>query len=45
MYRRLKEQGKPEKVARIAAARKVLVIAHAIYKSGDEYLDPNGKEA
>jgi len=42
-YRRLKERGKPEKVARIAAARKLLLIAHAIYKSGEFYQRP--KEA
>ena len=40
----LKEQGKPEKVARIAAARKLLLIAHAIYCSGDAYRDPSEKE-
>jgi len=34
IYRRLKDSGKLEKVARTAAARKLLVIAHAIYKSG-----------
>ena len=32
---RLKEEGKPDKVARTAAARKLLLIAHAIYKSGE----------
>jgi len=41
IYRRLKEAGKPEKVARIAAARKLLLIAHAVYKSGESYRDPN----
>ena len=45
IYRRLKERGKPEKVARTAAARKLLVIAHAIYKSGESFRDPNQKEA
>ncbi|MCR4404568.1 MAG: transposase [Candidatus Acetothermia bacterium] len=40
IYRRLKERGKPEKVARIAAARKLLLIAHAIYKSGEPYRTP-----
>lgn len=35
----------PEKVARIAAARKLLLIAHAIYKRGDVYRDPSAKEA
>ena len=44
IYRRLKEAGKPEKVVRIAAARKLLLIAHAIYKSGDSYRAPNQKE-
>ena len=33
-YRRLGENGKPEKVARIAEARKPLLIAHAVYPSG-----------
>ena len=45
IYRRLKEQGKPDKVARIAAARKLLLIAHAIYNSGELYRDPSAKEA
>ena len=44
MYRRLKENGKPEKVARTAAARKLLLIAHAIYKSGVSYRDPDARE-
>ncbi len=44
IYRRLKEQDKPDKVARIAAARKLLLIAHAIYKSGESYRDPDAKE-
>ena len=44
MYRRLKESGKPEKVARTAAARKLLLIAHAIYKSGETFKTPNQKE-
>jgi len=44
IYRRLKEQGKPEKVTRIAASRKLLLIAHAIYKTGDPYRDPSQKE-
>jgi len=44
IYRRLKESGKPEKVARTAAARKLLVIAHAIYKSGESFREPNQKE-
>ena len=45
IYRRLKDSGKPEKVTRTAAARKLLVIAHAIYKSGEPFRDPNQKEA
>ena len=45
MYRRLKEQGRPEKVARIAAARKLLLIAYAIYTSGEPFKEPNQKEA
>jgi len=44
VYRRLKEAGKPDKVARIAAARKLLLIAHAIYQSGESFRDPNQKE-
>ena len=44
IYRRLKESGKPEKVARIAAARKLLLIAHAIYKSGESFRGPREKE-
>jgi len=44
IYHRLKERGKPEKVARIAAARKLLLIAHAIYKSGEQYQSPIIKE-
>ena len=45
IYRRLKERGKPEKVARTAAARKLLVIAHAIYKSGESFRQPEQEEA
>jgi len=41
IYQRLKESGKPEKVARTAAARKLLVIAHAIYSSGEPFRQPN----
>jgi len=37
IYRRLKEDGKPDKVARTAAARKLLLIAHAIYNSGESF--------
>jgi transposase len=37
MYQRLKEKGKPEKVARIAVARKLLLMAHAIYKGKEFY--------
>jgi hypothetical protein len=44
LHRRLKEQGRPDKVARIAAARKLLLIAHAIYNSGKMFCDPNEKE-
>lgn len=40
LYQRLKKKGKPEKVARIAAARKLLLIAHAIYGSGEFYRRP-----
>jgi transposase len=40
LYRRLKDAGKPDKVARIAAARKLLLLAHAIYESGEEFRAP-----
>ena len=45
IYRRLKEAGKPDKVSRIAAARKLLLIAHAIYESGVSFRVPSTKEA
>jgi len=45
IYQRLKEQGKPDKVARVAAARKLLLIAHAVYKTGEPFRDPTEKEA
>jgi len=43
LYERLKAKGKPEKAARIAAARKLL-FAHAVYHSGQPYqtLEPSG---
>ncbi len=44
IYRRLKDSGKPDKVARIAAARKLLLIAHAIYESGESFRAPAEKE-
>ncbi|MGC9529010.1 MAG: transposase [Candidatus Bipolaricaulaceae bacterium] len=37
VYLRLKAKGKPEKVARVAAARKLLLIAHAIYNTGERF--------
>jgi hypothetical protein len=40
IYRRLKDQGKPEKVVRTAAARKLLLLAHAIYESGESFRLP-----
>ncbi|MCR4433717.1 MAG: transposase [Caldiserica bacterium] len=40
IYQRLKEKGAPEKKARIAAAHKLLLIAHAIYTKGVPY-DPS----
>jgi uncharacterized phage-associated protein len=40
IYRRLKEQGKPDKVARTAAARKLLLLAHAIYESEEPFRAP-----
>jgi transposase len=39
-YTRLREVGKPEKVARCAAARKLLHIAWAVVKK-DQPFDPN----
>ncbi len=41
LYQRLKKKGKSEKVARTAAARKLLLIAYAIYKTGQLYHLPN----
>jgi len=43
-YRRLKGNGKPEKVVWIAAARKLLLISHAVYCRGSltESLRPQG---
>lgn len=40
-YHRLKERGKPEKVARTAAARKLLLIAYAVYRSGEGFRSLN----
>ncbi|MGC9530589.1 MAG: hypothetical protein ACP5G2_08325 [Candidatus Bipolaricaulaceae bacterium] len=37
VYLRLKARGKPERVARVAAARKLLLIAHAIYNTGERF--------
>ena len=37
LYRRLKDAGKPGKVARIAAAQKLLLIAHAVHKSNEQF--------
>ena len=45
IYQRLKKAGKPEKVSRIAAARKLLLIAHAIYKTGEPFRTRRHKEA
>jgi len=45
IYRRLKDQGRPDKVARTAAARKLLLIAHAIYKTGRPFQSPGEEEA
>lgn len=39
-YRRLVERGKPRKLALIAAARKILVWAWAVFQSGQNF-DPN----
>jgi len=36
-YQRLKESGKPERVARIVAAPKLLFITHAVCCSGQPY--------
>ena len=45
-YRRLKESGKPEKVARIAAARKLLLIPMRCTARGNltETLTPRGDD-
>jgi len=40
IYCRLKDEGKPDKVAWIAAARKLLLLAHAIYESGEPFRVP-----
>jgi hypothetical protein len=34
------EKRKPDKVARIAAAKNLLLITHAIYRSGERYRAP-----
>ena len=36
-YERLKEKGKHTTVAQVAVMRKILVIAHSLYKSGEKY--------
>ena len=36
-YAGLKGKGKPEKAARIAVALKLLLVAHAVYRSGQPY--------
>ncbi len=36
-YKRLLDRGKPKKVALIASMKKLLLIAHAVYKSGIPY--------
>ncbi len=41
VYTRLKKRGKPEKVARTAAARKLLLIAHAIYRTREPFRASN----
>lgn len=38
-YERLKTNGKHTNVAQIAVMRKLIVVAHALYKSGEMY-DP-----
>jgi hypothetical protein len=40
LCRRLKGAGKPDKVARIAAARKLLLIVHAVYKNSEHFRVP-----
>ena len=37
IYQRLREQGKTDKVARSAAARKLLLIAPAVCNSGESF--------
>ncbi|MDI6868430.1 MAG: hypothetical protein QMD88_02505 [Coprothermobacterota bacterium] len=44
IYQRLKEKGAPEKKAGIAAAHKLLLIAHAIYKKGMPTTPPTQEE-
>lgn len=44
LYERLKLKGRPEKVARIAAARKLLLIAHAVYRTKRPYSFPQSVE-
>jgi hypothetical protein len=39
VYNRLIENHKPKKVALIAAMRKLLLIAHVVYKNKAEFLD------
>jgi transposase len=39
-YRRLKEKGKPEKVARVAAARKLLLISHTLCTARGSLIGP-----
>jgi hypothetical protein len=43
LYERLKMKGKPEKVARIAAARELL-IAHAVHSTKRGYISPPSVE-
>ena len=44
LHQRLKENGRPDKVARIAAARKLLLIAHAVCSSGESFRTAGEKE-
>jgi hypothetical protein len=45
IYRRPKDEGKPDKVARIAAGRKLLLLAHAIYNNCDPFRPVAGMHA
>ncbi|MBN1332719.1 MAG: hypothetical protein JW971_03060 [Synergistales bacterium] len=45
IYQKLKAREKPDKAARIAAARKLLIIAHAVYRNQEMYCRPESGNA